>query len=113
MNKLPGVRVFRNNVGQLEWAPGKRLVYGLGVGSADLVGIVQMTLYLHPNSGGARVRTIGQVFALEVKRPGQKLRPDQEKWSRVVRSLGGFCCVVTSVAEAVAAVERCRAAASE
>jgi hypothetical protein len=108
LNAMPGVRVVRNNVGTLEWAPGKRLTYGLGLGSADLVGICRVAVtrddaWWH----------IGRVFALEIKRPGQKLRPDQEKWSRVVRSLGGFCCVVHSVEEAIAAVARCRAGASE
>jgi hypothetical protein len=65
--------------------------YGLGLGSADLVGI------LHGS---------GRVFALEVKRPGQKPRPDQVSWIAVVRRRGGFAAVVTSVDEAMAALER-------
>jgi hypothetical protein len=119
INKLPGVRVVRNNVGQLEWAPGKRLVYGLGLGSADLVGIVSnywryaTEEELNRIGSWASLKNEGRPFCLEVKRPGQKLRPDQEEWSRAVRSLGGFCCVVHSVEEAIAAVARCRSGASE
>ena len=90
--------IWRNNVGQAShWDPGSgrtlRVVYGLAPGSADLVGI------LAPR---------GRLLALEVKRPGEKARPDQEAWLALVRSCGGFACVVTSVAEARAALERAR-----
>ena len=116
LNRLPGVRVCRNNVGQLEWAPGKRLVYGLGLGSADLVGIVKCNALVWEHGAFASdVATIstGRVFCLEVKRPGRKLEPDQARWAKAVRDLGGFCAVVHSVPEALACVDRCRAGLSE
>jgi hypothetical protein len=108
LNRLPGVRVARNNnlgpvvpyVRRLQ--PDIRPIRaGLGDGSADLVGIVR----LHTG--------IGRAFVLEVKRAGEKPKPDQARWLGVVRSLGGFAAVVHSVEEALAAVERCRAGESE
>jgi VRR-NUC domain len=110
LNRLPGVRVVRNaNLGPVvPWA--KRhdpaavpILAGLGPGSADLVGIVRV------DSG------IGRVIALEVKLPALgrlragDLRPDQARWIDVFRRLGGHAAVVHSVAEALAAVEACRA----
>jgi hypothetical protein len=43
-----------------------------------------------------------------VKVPGRKAKPHQETWLCLVRSLGGFAAVVTSVDEALAAVQRAR-----
>jgi hypothetical protein len=115
LNRMPGVRVVRNlNLGavvpyhrRLDPNP-PRFVAGLGLGSADLVGIVN-------------VAGIGRAFCLEVKLPGGPgmgrrkgaLRPDQKRWLMQVRRFGGFACVVRSVDEAVAAVARCRAGESE
>jgi hypothetical protein len=84
LNSRPGCRFWRNNVGSLEWAPGKRLNYGLGVGSADLIGIVS-----------------GRFVALEVKRPGEKQSVDQVRWGKCVGDCGGAYAVVHSVAEAL------------
>jgi hypothetical protein len=39
--------------------------------------------------------------------------PEQEQWMALVRRGGGFACVVRGVDEARAAVERCRAGASQ
>ena len=117
LNRLPGVRVARNNTGALRDATGRLVVFGLGTGSADLVGIVRMEgddlRRLAAMYGLHGIPPFGRVLALEVKLPGKRPRPDQARWARVVRSLGGFCCVVTSVDEAIAAVGRCRAGASE
>lgn len=111
LNHLDGVRVTRNNnLGPVvpyakKDIPGIRPVpAGLGTGSADLVGIVTMLV------NGYR---IGRVFCLEVKRPGQKPDPDQIRWLAEVRKLGGFACVVHSIEEATAAVDRCRRGESE
>jgi hypothetical protein len=111
LNRLPGVRVARNNnlgpvvpyVRRLQ--PDIRPIRaGLGDGSADLVGVCSVAY---------GVRPVGRAFCLEVKRPGVKPDADQVRWLRVVRELGGFACVVHSVDEAIAAVERCREGASE
>lgn len=110
LNKMPGVRVARNNTGMLEWAPGKRLKYGLGTGSADIVGMCRIPVLI----GDIDLTTgIGRAFCLEVKWPGEHPDEDQIRWLRTVRSFGGFATVVHSIAEARAAVDRCRTGSSE
>jgi hypothetical protein len=117
LNKRPGVRVARNNVGVLEWAPGKKLRYGLGQGSADLVGIVRLPMWGPLLSRITDTRDVGRAFALEVKWPDDHTplarRRKQEAWRRVFRSLGGFACIVHSIDEALMAVDRCREGKSE
>lgn len=117
LNKLAWVRVWRNNVGIIELPTGGRLRYGLGIGSADLVGLVTMDLLRFVSNGTDPVY-VGQChparfFALETKWPGKRPTSVQRAWAEVVRSLGGFAGVVTSVDEALLAVERCRAGESE
>jgi hypothetical protein len=89
---LPYVKIERNNRGA---KGGGRVRFGLGDGAADLVGLVEG----------------GRFFALEVKRPGERLEANQEKWAGDVRSLGGYVGVVTSVEEALRCVEEARLAA--
>jgi len=126
LNKLPGVRVRRNNTGVLEDKRGVPVRYGLGVGSADLVGICEVQSVSVPASLEAlgRVangqvgalyptRILGRAFCLEVKRPGEKPTADQVRWLESVRRLGGFAAIVHSVEEALACVERCRAGQSQ
>ena len=74
---------------------------GLGVGSADLVGVLRMP------SG------IGRFFALEIKRVGQKPSPEQLQWAALVRRLGGFVAVVFGVDDSRAALARARSGADE
>lgn len=89
---LPGVIVWRNNVG-VDTAKGVR--YGLGVGSADLIGIVT-------------VNGVGVFAAWEVKRPRAVPTAEQRRFLDVVRQNGGISGVVTSVAQAVAMVDGAR-----
>ena len=96
LNRIPGVRVARNNTGVLRDARGIPVRFGLGTGSADLVGIVT-----------------GRPFCLEVKGPRGRSTDDQVRWGKAVRALGGFYAVVHSIDEARDAVTRCRAGASE
>jgi hypothetical protein len=92
LNAIPGVRVWRNNVGFARAENGGAPIrYGLAAGSADLIGIVD-----------------GRFFALEVKWPGGKPTREQSSWLRTVLELGGFAAVVGSVGDARAAVARCR-----
>ena len=120
LNAMPGVRVARNNTGVLQWKGQRcpkcghqeggnrqnRIQYGLGIGSADLCGIVKMRVGLTVRGEGYESRDFGRVFCLEVKWPGKHATDDQIVWLRVVRSLGGFATVVTSIEDAIAAVER-------
>lgn len=73
------------------------ILAGLGKGSSDLVGILRG----------------GRAIALEVKTATGAVRPEQPIWLEAVRSWGGFACVVRSPEEAVAAVGRALAGASQ
>ena len=103
----PDLVLWRNAVGQADVADragARRLVYGLAVGSADLVGILAVR-------DGATGAAVGRFVAIEVKRPGEKARPEQAQWLALVRRMGGFACVVVSVEEARAAIDRARGGA--
>lgn len=102
---------FRNNVGTAEfWNEGRddtdHVAYGIGgPGGSDLIALVRMP------AGHARF------VALELKAPGARTKPAraaaQEQFRRLVRSAGGFACVVRTVEEALAAAQRAREGASE
>lgn len=91
----PGLVIWRNNVGVAEHR-GARVRYGLAVGSADLVGILN-----------------GRFVALEIKTPTGRASPEQKLWLALVRRHGGFAAVVRSVEEAQAAIARARRGDSE
>lgn len=77
-----GAIVWRNNVGVLEDSRGKPVRYGLCNGSSDLIGIFK-----------------GRFLAVEIKRPGERMRPEQELFIDVVRREGGIAFVATSPEE--------------
>lgn len=79
--------LWRNNVG-LDAERG--VAYGLGKGSADLVGFVHAT---------------GRFFALEVKTPVGRIRPEQKVWVNHVTAHGGYAAFVRSVDDALKALE--------
>jgi Holliday junction resolvase len=87
--RQPGVLLWRNNVGvDVE----RGITYGLGKGSADLVGIA-------PG---------GRFLALEVKRPRYSpsdVRPEQRAWISVVTKFGGLAGVASSPEEALRIIE--------
>jgi hypothetical protein len=100
----PDLLLMRNNTG---YAKLEKVVYGLGKGGADLVGVLKLeTLPGRAKDGGPRF--VGRFFALEVKRPGKSLEPDQVRWLNLIRSFGGFGAGVHSVDEARAALKRAR-----
>lgn len=77
--------LWRNNTGRIG-----RVSFGLGIGGADLVGVVRPT---------------GRFFALEVKTATGRLSPEQRAWARAVTAAGGFVACVRSVDEALRALE--------
>lgn len=88
---------------------------GMIQGAADLIGILRLrSASLRPAAG---LSEVGRFFALEVKRPSAPGRPagktseEQGQWLALVRSMGGFAAVVSSVDEARAALDRARAGA--
>lgn len=99
----PDLALMRNQVGGAERFDAdtndvRHERYGLGIGSADLVGI------LAPN---------GRWFCLEIKTATGKPTDEQLRWMRMARRFGAFACVVRSVEEAKAALERARKGESE
>lgn len=114
VNRLPDVRCSRNNNGRSPKPCGgcfpklcqrcaARLKYpilfGLGDGSPDLVGIITLR----------GVTVLPLAFGLELKRPGGEAAKHQELWHRQARAKGMLVAVVTSDVEAVKAVEVFRA----
>lgn len=88
------VILWRNNTGALP-AVGRGgrtypMRYGLGVGGADLVGILKPT---------------GRFFALECKTQRGKQTHEQLAWQRAVECAGGFYRVVRSQEEALEALD--------
>ncbi len=94
LNDTHRVRVVRNSVGFDEI---RGLRYGLGIGSADLVGILRS----------------GRVFVIEVKTPRGRTRPEQRTWAAAIRRWGGFAAFARSIDEALAALERAENGESE
>lgn len=81
--------LWRNNTGLATYGEAK-VRYGLGVGGADLVGLL---------------RPSGRGFALEVKTPSGRLSAEQRAWHRAWAGAGGFVACVRSVEEALRALE--------
>lgn len=82
--------LWRNNTGMARFG-GARVRYGLGLGGADLVGVL---------------RPRGRGFALEVKTAVGTLSAEQRAWHRAWAEAGGFVACVRSVDEALAALAR-------
>jgi hypothetical protein len=84
-------RVLRSNTGVFRRIDSETHVRcGLGNGSPDLVGVLRG----------------GRCFCLEVKDGTGRMGPDQRRWHDVARRWGVFVCVVRSVPESLAALER-------
>lgn len=78
---------------------------GLPEGSADLIGILRMTVVI-PGTFG--VVPIGRLIAFEVKAARGRQSEKQKQWGALVQNKGGFYAVVRSPDEAMAALERAR-----
>ena len=80
------VILWRNNTGKLQDRQGRRVQFGLGVGGADLVGML---------------RGSGRFVAWEIKTPTGRMSPEQKAWHRAVTEAGGAVFVARSVDEAL------------
>jgi len=103
----PDFLLLRNSVGQAKHVnerDGKvfHVPYGLGVGSPDIVGALQV-----PFNG----TDLGVWVCLEVKAPEGVVEPDQEKCHDIWRSFGILIYVVRSVDDARNALDDARAIA--
>lgn len=90
------VRLFRNNTGTLpDPRTGRPIQFGLARGSADLIGIKQVTIT--PDMVG---QTIGVFTSIEVKTPTGRVTPQQRNWLTMVRKLGGIAGIARSTRDA-------------
>ncbi len=92
--RLPHATLWRNEVGTAKHE--NRVVrYGLCVGSADLIGIRELTIT--PELVGS---TVGQFVALELKTPTGRLSAEQRQFIALVQRRGGLAAVVRDPAHA-------------
>lgn len=95
--KLLGVRLWRNNRGQVELPSGGRLTYGVGPnGASDYIGyrVVRITADMVG-------RRIAQFLAVESKRPGENATEAQAAFASLVLEDGGQSGVAHSGEEAI------------
>lgn len=105
-----GATLFRNNTGngvlgqvakqdggQFHIVNGRRVQFGLCVGSSDLIG--WSTIKVTPDMVG---KPIALFLALEVKTPTGKPTPEQTNFIQAVRKAGGLAGIVRSADEAIA-----------
>ena len=96
LNKQPGVRVFKNDVGMATLNNGSKIRYGLRPGSSDLIGWTSREVT--PEMVGNMVAVF---TAVEVKKPGARGASDNQKtFIRNVREAGGIAGIARSVDEA-------------
>lgn len=89
---MPGVRIFRNNLGVARYADGASVRYGVGgPGGADLIGWCD-----------------GRFLAIEVKTPGGRVAPAQHRFLDAVTSSGGVAGICRSAGDALALIQAAR-----
>ena len=91
LGRIPGLVLWRNNIGRTQSAKGW-IWYGVGnPGGADLIGCY-----------------LGRFVAIEVKTATGRQSPEQRDWQGVVERAGGVYLLVRSVEEAVKLVGNLR-----
>jgi hypothetical protein len=99
---VPGVVAWRQNTGAMYGVhKGKRWAVRFGPrGAADITGWRTLSCYV-ALEGGFEVdpRPIAQRLEIEIKRPGAKLRPEQEAFLSQARKAGALAFVASSVAD--------------
>lgn len=96
LGRVPGLVLWRNNTGLAEYK-GRKVRYGLAVGSSDLIGIYSTVI--GPEHVGM---TLGRFVAGEVKAPGGTVTDDQARFLALVSSRGGLAGVWHDTEEALA-----------
>jgi len=93
---LQGVWCWRQNQGAIPLPGGgfRRFVGLKGV--SDILGILPQTVRVIETAAPV---TFGNLLAVETKRPGEKLRAEQEEFLRQVNQRGGIGLCVCSVSE--------------
>ena len=94
-SKIPGLKLFRQNVGALKDQQGRFVQFGLHPGSADLIG--WRTVTITPDMIGKQIAVFASV---EVKTQDGRVRPDQQNWLEQVKKAGGLAVVARSPEQA-------------
>jgi hypothetical protein len=101
LGRIPSLRLFRNQVGQLpDPRTGRYVQFGLAKGSSDLVGF--KTIKITPEMIGQEV---AQFVSIEIKTERGKLTEVQENWLQKVKSSGGIVGVARSIQDALKIVK--------
>lgn len=83
LGRVPGMALFRNNIGVAE-IRGYKIRFGVGgPGGADLIGLYN-----------------GRFLAVEVKTPAGRQSPEQQTFQKLVEKLGGIYKILRSADEA-------------
>ena len=88
LNRRSDVRVFRNNVGTAVTQDGRFIRFGLQPGSADLIGWKSVVI-TNEDVG----KKLAVFVSVEIKKPGGRVRPEQENWMRNVIQAGGLAII--------------------
>ena len=101
LGRIPSLRLFRNQVGQLpDPRTGRYVQFGLAKGSSDLVGF--KTVKITPEMIGQEV---AQFVSIEIKTERGKLTEVQENWLQKVHDSGGIVGVARSIQDALKIVK--------
>lgn len=109
----PNCKLFRNNVGVAYFGTKvelkglgevltklRRIVYGLFVGSSDLIGWTETVIT--PEMVG---KTVAIFTSFEVKRPKKKPTEEQENWLWAVMKAGGIAARVDNSEHAIRTID--------
>lgn len=99
--QLPGVVLWRNNVGIATFPGGRKVPYGLIQGASDIIGI--RALVITPEHVGT---TIGQFVAIETKTPEGRHTEKQRLFLQLVAKRGGLSLTARDAATAVEALTK-------
>ncbi len=99
VGQLPGVAVWRNQVGIATFPGGRKVPYGLCRGSSDIIGL--RSIVIAPEHVGSQ---IAQFVAIEVKTDSGRHSLEQKLFLKLVAARGGLAITARTEAEAVAAV---------
>ena len=104
---MPGVMLWRNNVGAARTADGRMVRFGQP-GAADILGVVKRTLEVRTvvNPDGfqphesLRRETVGQAIAIECKARGKKQSAAQRVWQAAFEAMGGVYVLAEKLSDA-------------
>ena len=97
LGRIPSLRLFRNQVGQLpDPRTGRYVQFGLAKGSSDLVGF--KTVKITPEMINQKVAVF---VSIEIKTERGKLTEVQQNWLQKVHDSGGIVGVARSIQDAL------------